>query len=98
MPNITSQHILNTSSTLLGLCLVVITSLHLTSQQENNLMDEITSVISLLLAAACIFSFISLRTHNHKLERKTEHIADILFMVSLGCILLLIVYIAYIVI
>ncbi|HRG69402.1 MAG TPA: hypothetical protein PLS73_11165, partial [Saprospiraceae bacterium] len=85
-------------STLLGLCLVVITSLHLTSQQENNLMDEITSVISLLLAAACIFSFISLRTQNHKLERKTEHIADILFMVSLGCILLLIVYIAYIVI
>jgi len=98
MPNITSQHILNTASTLLGLCLVVITSLHLTSQQENNLMDEITSVISLLLAAACIFSFISLRTQNHKLERKTEHIADILFMVSLGCILLLIVYIAYIVI
>lgn len=98
MPNITSQHILNTASTLLGLCLVVITSLHLTSQQENNLMDEITSVISLLLAAACIFSFISLRTQNHKLERKTEHIADILFMVSLGCILILIVYIAYIVI
>jgi len=98
MPNITSQHILNTASTLLGLCLVVITSLHLTSQEENNLIDEITSVISLLLAAACIFSFISLRTQKPKLERSTEHIADLLFMTSLACILVLIIYISYIVI
>jgi len=98
MPNITSQHILNTASTLLGLCLVVITSLHLTSQQENNLIDEITSVISLLLAAACIVSFISLRTQNPQLERNTEHVADLLFMVSLFSILVLIIYIAYVVI
>ena len=98
MPNITSQHILNTASTLLGLCLVVITSLHLTSQQENNLIDEITSIISLLLAAACIVSFISLRTQNPKVERSTEHIADLLFMISLFSILVLIIYIAYVVI
>ena len=37
MANNTSQHILNSSASLLGFCLFVITSLHITNRIENQL-------------------------------------------------------------
>ena len=46
MANKTSQHILNTSSNLLGFCLIVITSLQITNKAESTLLDEFTSVIA----------------------------------------------------
>lgn len=83
MANKTSNHILGTSANLLGFCLIVITSLHLTNESENNLVDELTSVVALLLTISAVFSFISLRTKNPKREYSYERIADYLFMSSL---------------
>ncbi len=62
MANKTSQHILSTSANLLGFCLFIITSLHLTDRSENSLIDEFTSIVALLLTLSCVFSFISIRT------------------------------------
>jgi hypothetical protein len=45
MANKTSKHILATAANLLGFCLFIITSLHLTNKSENNLIDEFTSII-----------------------------------------------------
>jgi hypothetical protein len=58
-----SQHILNTSSNLLGFCLVVLTSLKITKFNETTLIDEFTGVASLLLAASALLSFLSIRTN-----------------------------------
>ncbi|MFZ1281167.1 MAG: hypothetical protein WAR59_10035 [Ignavibacteriaceae bacterium] len=93
MANKTSQHILNTSATLLGFCLFIITSVHFAEKTENSLIDEITSVIALLLSISSIFSFISIRTENSKKEFLFENIADYFFIVALLGIIIIIMFI-----
>ena len=83
MANNTSQHIVSTAANLLGLCLFVITSLHITDNAESSIIDEFVSVIALLLAFSCLCSFISLRTKQSAKEKRFETIADYLFIVSL---------------
>jgi len=93
MANNTSQHILNTSANLLGFCLFVITSLHLSTKVELSRIDEFTSVVALLLTLSCFFSFFSIRTKNNNKEKRFETIADYLFMLSLTGILIIILLI-----
>jgi len=94
LANNTSQHILNTSATLLGFCLVVITSLHISNKLETHLLDELTSIIAILLTFSTIFSFLSIRTSNMKKEQLLESIDDYLFFISLVGILLVILLIS----
>ena len=95
MANNTSQHILSSSANLLGFCLFVITSLHIANQTETHLVDELTSVVGVLLTFSCIFSFISIRTLNVQREKRLETIADYLFVISLLGILTIILLIAF---
>ena len=83
MANKTAQHILSTSANLLGFCLIIITSLHLSNFAENSLVDEFTSLIALLLTISSLFSFISIKTENSKKEWLFETIADYMFLISL---------------
>ena len=83
MANKTSQHILGTAANLLGFCLFVITSLHLTNRTENNYIDEFTSIIALFLTVSSVLSFISIRTEKPNREYRLEQIADYLFIISL---------------
>ena len=84
MANKTSQHILSTSANLLGFCLFVLTSLHISNYSVKSKIDEFTSIVSILLVFSCLFSFFSIRTDNEKKERLLEGFADFLF--SLGLI------------
>jgi cytochrome bd-type quinol oxidase subunit 2 len=93
MANKTSQHILGTAANLLGFCLFILTSLHLTDNTENSLIDELTSVVALFLTVSSILSFISLKTENKKREQKLERIADFLFIFSLVGILCIILFV-----
>jgi glycopeptide antibiotics resistance protein len=93
MANNTSPHILNTSANLLGFCLFVITSLHISSKTQTHLIDEVTSFIAVFLTFSCIFSFISIQTKNEKRERWFETIADYLFLIALIGVLLVILLI-----
>jgi hypothetical protein len=93
MANRTSQHILNTSANLLGFCLFVITSLHIANIIETNIIDELTSVVAVLLTFSCIFSFVSIRTVNVIKEKRLETIADYFFLVALIGILIIILLI-----
>jgi hypothetical protein len=95
MANTTSQHILNTSANLLGFCLFVITSLHITNKTETSIIDELTSLIAILLSFSCIFSFSSIRTGNPEREQSFETIADYLFLTSLIGILIIITLITF---
>lgn len=83
MANRTSQHILTTSGNLLGVCLFIITSLHISDHTANSLIDEFTALIALLLTISSVLSFISIRTENPRMEVKLESTADYLFMISL---------------
>ncbi len=83
LANKTSQHILSASANLLGVCLFIITSLHISNHTENSLIDEFTAMIALLLTVSSVLSFISIRTENPKMEVRLENMADYLFMISL---------------
>jgi hypothetical protein len=83
MANKTSQHILSTSANLLGFCLFVITALHISDGFEQSIIDELTTIISLILAASAILSFLSIRTQKEKMEQRLEMIADYFFIVAL---------------
>ncbi len=87
MANNTSQHILNTSATLLGFCLFVITSMRMGNREQTHLIGEATSIIAVFLTFSCGFSFISLKTEIPERERLLEKIADYLFMFALAGIL-----------
>lgn len=93
MANNTSPHILSTSANLLGFCLFVITSLHISNNIETHIIDEFTSIIAILLTFSCIFSFVSIRTKIQKREYQFETIADYLFISGLVGILVIILLI-----
>ncbi|HQV37893.1 MAG: hypothetical protein IPO60_03910 [Flavobacteriales bacterium] len=95
MAKSTSQHILGTSANLLGFCLFVITSLHVSDSAESTLIDEFTSVIALLLTISTFFSYTSIRTVHPEREMRMEKVADYFFIVSLlgiAAIILLLVF------
>lgn len=76
-----SSHILNTSSTLFGLCYVVFTSLKSLRLDKNTLIDEFTAVSMVLFMTSCIFSFLSVRRAKRTLL--FENIADYVFLAGL---------------
>jgi len=95
MANNTSQHVLNTSANLLGFCLFVITSMHITNYAATSLVDEFTSAIALFLILSCMFSFFSIRVSDPKKEKQLENIADYLFAIALVGILIIIIFMAF---
>ena len=95
MANITSQHILNASTNLLGFCLIVLTSLHLANQSEILFINLLTSEVAILLIFSCIFSFISIRTDQQKREILLEKIANFFYILSLLGILIIILLISF---
>ena len=95
MTNKTSEHILNTSATLLGFCLVVITSLHSSDYSTINIVDEFTSIIARLLIFSSLFSFYSIRSSNDQKADLMEKIADYLFAFALFGILIIVMCLAF---
>src|ERR1043165_3094224 len=95
MTNNTSQHILNSSANLLGFCLVVITSLHVTNKSEKSIIDELTSIVALLLIISVALSFFSLIAKNESRQLRLERIAGYFFVGSLSGILIIIFLIAF---
>ncbi len=83
MPNRHPQHILNTSSNLLGFCLVVLTSLKISKYSSVTSIDEMTGIACILLIACSLFSFLSLRSTNVKMASGFEELADKIFIAAL---------------
>ena len=94
MPKKTSEHILGTAANLLGFCLIVLTSLHFTNKTANTVIDELTSLIALLLTSSSSFSFISIRTQDQRRKERYEGIAELLFILSLTGIFSIVLFLA----
>ena len=90
-----SQHILNTSSNLLGFCLIVLTSLKISKLSEVSKIDEITGVACILLISSCLFSFLSIRTFKERLSTRYEKIADNIFIGGLLLVFVITFMIAF---
>lgn len=90
MPTKTSSHILSSSLHLLSICLVIMTSIHLTKSSQQHLIDELTCFLALILTATSILSFNAIRKDHIKHERYAEY----LFAIAILGILGIVVYIA----
>ncbi len=91
----TSQHILATAANLLGFCLFVITSLHITNKAASSVIDEFTSIIALCLASSCLLSFFSIRSKNEGTGKRLESVADYLFISSLIGIVIVVLLLVF---
>ena len=77
-----SPHILNTSATLLGFCLLVLTSIKVAKLSEVTIIDEATGIATILLMISTLFSFLSMRSKNLKKSENFESIADYGFFLA----------------
>jgi hypothetical protein len=89
-----APHILNTSSTLFGLCFVVFTSLKTLKISSTTYIDEFTAVAMLLFMTSCLCSFLSIRNNNNQATR-FEQIADYTFLSGLLVLFLITVFIVF---
>lgn len=77
-----SQHILNTSSNLLGFCFLVLTSLKILKLQQTTIIDEITALAIIMFMTSSILSFLSMRS-SKRFSVRYENFADIIFLIGL---------------
>ncbi|WP_343670894.1 hypothetical protein [Chitinophaga sp.] len=90
-----SPHILNTSTNLLGFCLIVLTSIKVAGFNNTTVIDDVTGIAAILLMASCLLSFLSLRSTNPPWSNKLETIADYTFLAALICISITIIFVSF---
>ncbi|HWV66196.1 MULTISPECIES: hypothetical protein [unclassified Chitinophaga] len=90
-----SPHILNTSTNLLGFCLIVLTSIKVAGFNHATVIDDCTGIAAILLMASCLLSFLSLKSRYGKTSERLEQIADYTFLVALICISITIVFVSF---
>lgn len=90
-----TQHILNTSSNLLGFCFIIITSLKVSGKSTQTIIDETLLVSSVLFITSCLLSFLSMRSAKERNIRVLERIADYSFLVGLFSLFVVVLIIAF---
>ncbi|MBC9932203.1 hypothetical protein [Chitinophaga qingshengii] len=90
-----SPHILNTSSNLLGFCLIVLTSIKVAHFNSVTIIDDSTGIAAVLLIGSCTLSFLSMRSKHRRRSEKLEEAADYIFLLSLVCIGVTIVTVSF---
>ncbi|GEP89051.1 hypothetical protein SAMN05660909_04525 [Chitinophaga terrae (ex Kim and Jung 2007)] len=90
-----SPHILNTSTNLLGFCLIILTSIKVTGFSAATLIDDFTGIAAILLMASCLLSFLSMRSRRENFSARLELIADYTFLVALVCISITIIFVSF---
>jgi hypothetical protein len=81
-----SIHIFSTSATMVGVCLTVIGIFKAIFRMQtiNTIGDDLLSVDALLFLAACVLSYIALRTRTSHRRRTIEKLADGIFLAALS--------------
>jgi hypothetical protein len=90
-----AQLILNTSANLLGFCLVVITSLHISNFTTGHYVDEITLIVAFLLTVSNVLSFYAIRQNDSVKRATAEKWCELFFMAALIGILVSIALITF---
>lgn len=75
-------HILNASSNLLGIALVIIAGLNVSHTARNGIADEIAWAAALCLGSSCFLSYLALRDEDVR-RRRVEKWADRVFLLGL---------------
>jgi hypothetical protein len=86
-------HILNASSNLVGICLVLVTGLKLTGASDHTLADEISVGSAFAFIISCVTSYLSMRIA--KRASFYETIADYLFLLGMFTLFIAVTAFAY---
>ncbi len=76
-----SYHILLTASTMIGVCVTVITIFKVTTFHLKTYADELLGLDTLLFSVSFFLSYISIKQGN---DKKLEFIADNLFIIAMS--------------
>lgn len=71
------------------------TSLKISKFQEATLIDEFTGAAAILLMAASVLSFLSLRVKKEKQSEYFEKVADVIFLIALLIIFTITILVAF---
>ena len=81
MGNSISNHILSTSSNLLGICFVMISIIRISGIHHRTFLDRLTSIAGLLFLASSLLSYASIRSIKNTIVY--EKWADLIFISGL---------------
>jgi hypothetical protein len=81
-----SPHILNAASSLLGICLVIITGLTLTKSNDRSLADEIAWFAAFMFLTSVALSFVAIRVH--AAGRWLVQVCDVVFVLGVASLTL----------
>jgi hypothetical protein len=84
-------HILNASSNLLGIALLIITGLNISNVASRTMADEVAWVACLFFGASCLLSYMSIRVAGGS---RAESLADKAFLGGLASLFLAVVVLA----
>ena len=91
-----SHHILPTSSTMVGVCMTVISIIKLVGTRTFPYIDHMLAIDSLFFLLSAVFSYYSIRHENEQsLSTTVENIADIAFMVGLAIMTMVVFTLVY---
>lgn len=89
------HHILNTSSNLLGFCLLIITSMKISGKSAQTIVDEILMGSLVLFMSSCLLSFLSMRSDKPRSIALMERLADYGFIIGLISLFAVVLIIAF---
>jgi multisubunit Na+/H+ antiporter MnhF subunit len=74
------HHVLPSSSTMIGVCIGVITLVQVAKLGDKTYVDDVLAYDTLLFISACVLSYLSIRKGDH---RRLELVADIAFLLGM---------------
>jgi len=94
--NSKNNHILTTSSNLLGICFLIFSLVRASGMQNKTLLDDLCLVAMLLFMVSSVFSFISMRFTKN--QDSYEKYADVIFICALGflCLITILLFFGFI--
>jgi len=88
-----SNHILPTSSNLLGLCFIIASFIKVSKLSHETIIDELISVVIVFFLTASLFSYFSIRSKSR--SDFYEKVADTIFLIGLVCLSVISLVIAF---
>lgn len=92
-----SIHIFSVSAAMVGVCLTVIGIFNIISSFKNieTFGDDITALDALMFLGACVVSYIAIRTKPRARRLVLEKVADALFLIGLGVMVVICFFIVF---
>lgn len=87
-----THHILNGASNLLGITLLIIAGLHISSAAAKTFADEVAWVGAICFTLSCALSYLSIRSDSEDI--RAERVADAAFMLGLLSLIVSVVILA----